>query len=81
MKDFLVFCASIEIGEGLQSGMALWLELTGHKSHLVHFKHGLEQIFATVIKGSFELMVARIVMESTIMQMGLTDFHWTSLVA
>ena len=81
MKDFLIFGTSVKVGERLQPGVALWLERSRHKAYLVHFEHGLEQVLATVIKGGFKLVVAWVVMETSIMQMSLTYLDWASLVA
>lgn len=81
VEDLLVLGASVGVGKGLQSGVALRLEGSREEADLVHFEHGLEQILSAVLQDALKLGVARVVVEPAVVQVRLLDLHRTPLVA
>ena len=81
VQDFSIFEGSILVWELLQSGVALWLLGSRHESDLVHFEHGLKKITTTVVENTLELVVAWVVPETIVVEVGLVDLDRASLVA
>lgn len=81
MENFSILECAIHVWKLLESRISLWFHGTRHESDLIHFKERLEKISSTVIKNTLKLIIARVVVETSIDQMGLIDFYWALLIA
>ena len=81
MEDLSILEGSIGIWKLLESVVSLWLLSSGHESNLVHLEHWLEEIRTTMVHNTLELLIAWVVPETIVVQMGLVDLDWGSLIA
>ena len=81
MEDLSILEGSIGIWKLLESVVSLWLLSTGHESNLVHLEHWLEEIRTAMVHNTLELLIAWVVPETIVVQMGLVDLDWGSLIA
>lgn len=81
VEHLAVGSGTVTIDEGLQASVALRLHRARHKTHLVHFEHGLEQIGAARVQDALELVEARVIPEAAILQVRLIDLDGTALIA
>ena len=81
MENFFVLGRTVHVCECLQSGMALWFQCSRHQPDFVHFKHWLKQICTARIHDVLKLIVAGIIMETTVVQMGLVNLDWAPFIA
>ena len=65
----------------MQSGVALWLDVTGEESGAVKFEEGLEKICTARIHNLLDLVVAGIVKEALVVEVGLVELDRAAVVA
>ena len=81
MEHLAVRSGTVTIDEGLQASVTLRLHRARHKTHLVHFEHGLEQIGAARVQDALKLIEAGVIPEAAILQVRLIDLDGTALIA
>jgi len=65
----------------VKSRVALRFQSATHKSHLVCLKHWFEEIASANVKQMFDLIVAGILPETFVVNVGLVNLDWATLIA
>ena len=81
MKNLAIAGSSITIDARLEPSVALRLKLSAHEAHAVQFKHRLKEIRTAYLERLFQLIVAGVLEESAIDEMGFFDLDVATLVA
>ena len=81
MEDLAVGRRTIGVHVLLQSRVALWFDVTGEETRAVKFEQRLKQISAAAIHDLLDLVVAGILPEALVVQVGLVEFDRTAIIA
>ena len=73
MEHLSILESSVLVWKLLKSVVSLWLLGSGHQSNLVHLEHWLEEIGTAMVHDTLELLIAWVVPETIVVQMGLVD--------
>ena len=81
MKDFPFGVHAVWVDLGLKSGVSLRLEGSRHESNLVSLEQRFEEISTTDVKEMLNFIVARVLPETLVVQVGFVDLDRAALIA
>ena len=81
VENFTVGGGAVGVHAGLQSCVAHWLNMAREQSRAVQLKERLEEVSAARFHDLLHLVVARVVEEALVVQVGLVELHGAAIVA
>ena len=81
VENFAVGGGAVGVHGGLQPGVAHGLNVTREQSSAVQLKERLEEVSAARLHDLLDLVVARIVEEALVVQVGLVELDRAAIVA